>query len=102
MFLRPDGFRTTIYDAGPPREGHVVPQSVAVVVLSLADTAWRAAIFLAYAILLIFVLYIGFIRARVVYGDDDEEESKLNCPSCGARTPANAETCDYCNEPIEG
>lgn len=73
-----------------------------VIVRSLADTAWRAAFLVGYGVLVVFVLYLGFLKSRAIYRGDEDGVRKVNCPSCGARTPADGETCHYCESPIDG
>ncbi|WP_192918479.1 zinc ribbon domain-containing protein [Salinigranum salinum] len=41
------------------------------------------------------------MEARALFGsDEDPSERKTNCPACGSRLSADAETCGYCGEPL--
>lgn len=34
------------------------------------------------------------------FGSDDGGAAKTNCPSCGARVPADREHCEHCSDPL--
>lgn len=61
----------------------------------------------AYVVLTVVVLALAMayrvMLARATYSDWDStsHESKVNCPSCGARTSPDPPVCGYCDEPLD-
>lgn len=75
--------------------GHAVPATV-------AEPVARFALPLALAVLFFLVIALRFAEVRALYGGEfATRDRRINRPSCGARTPADADTCDYCGEPVE-
>lgn len=70
---------------------------------SLLDALGRAAYLVGLAVLFLAAIALSFVRVRVLYGggESDRKEPRTNCPSCGARTRADSETCEYCDEPLD-
>ena len=61
-----------------------------------------------YAFLVPIVVLVGAgivfktaLLQAALSGGSASRESRINCPSCGARTAVGG-TCDYCDEPLPG
>jgi hypothetical protein len=78
-----------------------VPLSSAGLALVLGGPVARAALLLTVCLLSLAAIALQFAQVRALYGGDESTAARVNCPSCGARTPAEAE-CEYCGEPLEG
>ncbi|AXG05677.1 hypothetical protein DU500_04075 [Haloplanus rubicundus] len=59
----------------------------------------QAALLLAVCLLALAAIALQFAKVRALYGGESTAE-RVNCPSCGARTPVDS-TCEYCEEPLE-
>lgn len=70
---------------------------------ALADFGVRVGWLVIFGSLFAFAIYFNFLVVRELYGGDGEAKSrrKVNCPACGARTPAEADACGYCEEPLD-
>lgn len=61
---------------------------------------------LVLAVVAVIVLggLFGAVRLAMIQGtgqsDGPSPEELTNCPSCGARTPVDAASCDYCGDPV--
>lgn len=71
------------------------------VVLSLGSLA-RGALLLAVCALALAAIALQFAKARALYGGDEGNAERTNCPSCGSRVPAEPDACEYCGEPLAG
>lgn len=69
---------------------------------TLLDALGRVAYLVAFVLLALFAIVFSFVKSRELYGSGDSarQDQRINCPSCGARTPAESKTCEYCDEPI--
>lgn len=70
---------------------------------SLLDALGRAAYLVGLAVLFLVAIALSFARSRELYGggESDGRERRVNCPSCGARTRADSESCEYCDETLD-
>lgn len=57
----------------------------------------RFAFFALFCVLAAGTILYNFALLQAAFGGDSEpQKSKINCPSCGARTAAESDACDYC------
>jgi len=68
---------------------------------SVVEAAGRAAVLVAVVVGALVVLAVGFAQTRALYGGGDDGENRTNCPTCGARTPADGRRCEYCGERLD-
>jgi len=77
---------------------------VPAVPLALHDAVATGALLVGVMGIVLFKIWFGFLEVHEVYGGGDDEipvEELTNCPACGARVSADAETCEYCGDPID-
>jgi hypothetical protein len=70
--------------------------------LSSVGPLVRGAFLLAVCLLALAAIALQFAQVRALYGGDESTAERVNCSSCGARTPAEADACEYCGDPLEG
>jgi rRNA maturation endonuclease Nob1 len=61
----------------------------------------RGAFLLAVSALALAAIALQFAQVRALYGGEGAHAERINCPSCGARVPADGAVCEYCGEPLE-
>ncbi|MFB6195178.1 MAG: zinc-ribbon domain-containing protein [Haloplanus sp.] len=66
----------------------------------VGDSVGRAVLWLAFGALVLALIAFQFAKVRALYGGDGSTERRRNCPSCGARIPADADACEHCGEPV--
>ncbi|WP_436343204.1 hypothetical protein [Natronorubrum sp. FCH18a] len=68
---------------------------------STAETLATVAVFAAVGAIVVLRIIVDFERLHALAssGESSSQPSKINCPSCGARTTADG-VCDYCAEPL--
>jgi len=69
--------------------------------LQLGGPVGRVALLLAFCALVFAAIALQFAKVRALYGGDESTTGRVNCPSCGARTPAD-DACEYCGESLDG
>lgn len=61
----------------------------------------RFAFFALICVLATCAILFEFALLQAAFGGGSEsQESKTNCPSCGARTTTEPDACDYCEEAL--
>jgi hypothetical protein len=58
--------------------------------LALGGPVARATLLLAVCLLVFAAIALQFAQVRALYGGDESTAERVNCPSCGARTPAES------------
>jgi hypothetical protein len=76
--------------------------SLSSVGLALGAPVARAALLLAISLLVLTAIALQFAQVRALYGGDESTATRVNCPSCGSRVPAEPDACEYCGEPLDG
>lgn len=67
----------------------------------VASSVGRYVLLAAFGVIVFARIVLQFEHVHEVYGDDTaSQESKINCLSCGARVPADADACGYCDESL--
>jgi hypothetical protein len=71
--------------------------------VAIGDTLGRGVLVVGFMMLVFAVLVFQFLKVRQLYGGGDgpDPETLSNCPSCGARISAAAETCTYCGDSVD-
>ncbi|WP_251341809.1 zinc ribbon domain-containing protein [Haloplanus halophilus] len=68
---------------------------------TLGGAVERLALLVAFGALVVAALALQFAKVRALYGGDATDgDERVTCPACGARTAADAATCDYCGDPL--
>jgi hypothetical protein len=79
------------------------PVSAAVSVSGgVVDTLGRAVLVVGFILLVVATLVVQFLKARDLYegGESLPPGEQVNCTSCGARIPSDADNCTYCAEAV--
>lgn len=51
--------------------------------------------------LMLGLVVLAFAKSRELYGTGSTDgDQHVNCPSCGAPTPVEADACTHCGEPM--
>jgi len=59
--------------------------------VALGNTVERLAVLAVFGALVVAALAVQFANVRALYGGESAaEDGRVTCPSCGARTPAEA------------
>jgi len=70
------------------------------IVPALGGPVGRVALLLAFCALVLAAIALQFAKVRALYGGDGADAERVNCPSCGARTPTEADVCEYCGDSL--
>lgn len=68
---------------------------------ALVEAVGQIAFVIVLGVIFFLAIAFQFLRVHEQYGGGNSREQQINCPSCGARTSVEADTCDYCDEPID-
>lgn len=71
--------------------------------LALGVDVGQVAVLVVFVVAAFIAVVYDFYVLRAVFGNDDSvpPERLTNCPSCGARVSVEADTCGYCEAPID-
>lgn len=70
--------------------------------LSLVDAVGQTTFVAVLMVAVFLATALQFFTVNELYGSGDSvtPEEQTNCPACGARIATEADTCEYCNEPV--
>lgn len=71
--------------------------------IAIVDGIGQIALVIGFMVIVFVAIAFQFLQVHELYGSGDSTtpDQQINCSSCGARISAEADTCDYCGEPIE-
>ncbi len=70
--------------------------------IALVERIGQVALVIGLMVIVFRTVALQFLQAQKLYGSGDSAipDQQTNCSPCGARISADADTCEYCGEPI--
>lgn len=71
--------------------------------LALVEPIGQIALVIGFMVIVFIAIAFQFLQVHELYGGggSDTLDPQTNCPSCGARISVDADTCDYCGDPVD-